>query len=160
VNSFQIALGIAGGKDWKGGGMDLGFIYRLDPGSNTRLLAQAANSTILGEDIYNDSFSYAGPELSCALHQELPVSLRLNVAAEGGIRNYHAPAYDLTGVEVDPDRVDERGSIQLSIARSFPLGADLTLDLTLSFSAMRNSSNDVYNDYSAQSAGIGVALGF
>ena len=160
ANTFQITGGIALAKEWTGGGIEGEARYRIDPGTDTRLINQIANSTIIGEDIYNDHFSYAGPELAFTLRHTLPLDLRFSVTGEAQQKNYLVPAYDLMGVETYPDRVDRRGSLQTSLARSFPVGESVSVDLTLSVLALRNESNDTYNDFSVRSFGVSLGIGW
>ena len=160
ANSFQIAGMVGLGMGWSDGGVEGELRYRVDPGSDTRFLTQVANATILGEDIYNDHFSYAGPELALMVRQTLPLDLRLGVSAGVQRKHYLVPAYDLLGVETDPDRVDLRGEVEGSLARSFSLGGDVSLDLTVSVSALRNQSNDTYNDFSVRSLGVSLGVGW
>jgi hypothetical protein len=46
------------------------------------------------------------------------------------------------------------------LARSILLGGDVSMDLTLSVSALRNQSNDSYNDYSVRSFGVSLGIGW
>ncbi|MEW6512230.1 MAG: hypothetical protein AB1428_14870 [Bacteroidota bacterium] len=160
VNSVQIAAGVSLGKEWKGGGMDAGLTYRLNPGSDARLLSNVANNSVIGGDLYNDNFNYGGPELLLSGHQELILGLHFSATGEVQLRRYLAPAFDLNGVQTDPERVDMRGSVQVSLARSLPLGENVSLDLTITVTLQRNSSNDAYNDFSASAAGLSIGVGF
>jgi hypothetical protein len=160
TGSMQIVPGVTLAHGWKGGELEAGFRYRFNPGSDTRLLSHVGNSSILEGDIYNDHFSYGGPEYALAVRHEFPLVLRMSVEGEYQHRSYLAPAFDLAGFQTDPDRKDLHGSVQVSATHSFPIGGDASLELTLSLSLLRNMSNDSYNDYSAAAAGVSVGANF
>ncbi len=159
VNTIQLNIGIAAAWQWKGGSAQSEFRYRIDPGSTTRVLAQYANSTLLSEDLYNDFFSHAGPELTLALRQKL-AGLSLSVDAVAQRRKYLSPAFTLDGLQSASARIDLHAGVEISLTRSVALGESLSLDIGLTGGALRNQSNDAYNDFSAYHYGVVAGLGF
>jgi hypothetical protein len=114
----------------------------------------------LTEDIYLDYFSYAGSEFRTSISQRLPLDLNMQLALEGARRTYVAPAVDLNGVESAPERIDLRGSAEVTLSRYFELGEGLGLDLHLIVTALRNQSNDAYNDFGLASVAAGLGVGW
>jgi hypothetical protein len=160
VNTLQLHAGVGAAWQWEGGSAQSEFLYRIDPGSSTRVLAQYTNSTMLSEDLYNDFFSHAGPEFKLALRQQLPlgISLSLDVAAQR--RKYLSPAFTLEGIQTADTRVDLHGGVDLSFSRSIALGEASALEVGVSGGALRNKSNDAYNDFSVQHYNVTVGMGF
>ncbi len=159
VNTIQLNVGVAASWKWDGGSVESEVLYRMDPGSSTRILAQYANSTILSEDLYNDFFSHAGPEWKLTFRQKLPPgwSLSLDVLAQR--RKFLSPAFTIDGVQSASTRIDLHAGADISLTRSISVGENLSIDLGLAGGVLRNQSNDAYNDFSAYHYGVVVGLG-
>jgi hypothetical protein len=115
---------------------------------------------MLNGDIYNDFFSYGGPEVKVGSHQALPFGIQLSVRTEMQRKKFLAPALDLDGYQTTANRVDVRGVAEGTLSRVFPLKNGVALELTLSGGASRNQSNDAYNDYSLFYYSGSVGIGF
>ena len=159
TDTYQLSAGASAAWKWDGGSLESQVLYRYNPGSGVRFLVQYANSTLLSEDIYNDYFSYGGPEVTMAFRQKLPFSLRLALQSDASWRKFLAPALNLEGVESSPHRIDLRGVAELTLSRSFPIDDAWSVDVTLAASAIRNRSSDAYNDYSLFSYSLGIGVG-
>ena len=160
VNTLQLHIGVGMAAGWEKGSVQVQVLYRIDPGSSTRVLAQYANSTMLSEDLYNDFFSHRGPEFTLALRQSLPLGIHFSLDAEAMRKAYLSPAFSLDGVQTAADRVDLHGGVELSLSRYTELGGGLGVDIGVACGLMRNQSNDAYNDYSGHHYGVTLGIGF
>jgi hypothetical protein len=159
-NSYQLTAGVTAGGRMGGCLVDGQFLYRYNPSNGSRYLAQYVNSTILTEDIYNDFFSYEGPEAQVSIQRHVPFGLKVNLLLHASLRKYSAPAFDLDAVESAPNRKDIRSLAEVTIAKTLPLSEVIDLELTLLTGFTRNQSNDAYNDYSAAAVSLGLGIGF
>jgi len=159
-NIVQFTIGAFG--EWKlgGGSLSAEILYRRNPGRPTRYLAQYANTSMLNEDIYNDHFSFEGPDISVTLRQALPFAIQAIVTTGYQRKLFGAPALNLQGVQSAPNRIDHRTSLEFYISRYFELSDGLGLDLAVSGAILRNQSNDDYNDYPLFQTGVSVGVGF
>jgi hypothetical protein len=160
TNAFILGVGGDLEAKWKSGSIGAEAIVRFNLSDSARYVAQFANTLGLGEDIYNDFFSYRGPEVRVLYTQTLPLGLSLRLSGEYAHRTFLAPAFDLQGVQVADNRVDIRTSGEVILSRSFELTDALSLDVMLAGAVVSSSSNDQYNDYSVGSVSLGVGLGF
>ncbi len=160
VNTFQLHVGAGIAWQWEGGSGQSEVLYRIDPGSSTRVLAQYTNSTLLSEDLYNDFFSHSGPEFKAAFRQKLPLGLNVSIDALAQRRKFLSPAFTLDGVESASSRVDLRGEVEISLTRWIALGESLGIDVGVTGGVLRNQSNDTYNDFSAYHYSLMVGMGF
>jgi hypothetical protein len=160
TNTYQLSAGVSTTWKWNGGNVESQLLYRYNPGSTVRFLVQYANTTILSQDIYNDFFSYGGPELSIGFRQKLPLSLQLTVQSEAEWKRFLAPALNLNAEETSAHRIDLRGATEVTLSRSFPIDDAWSFDISLNAGAIRNQSDDAYNDYSLfyYSVSIGIGL--
>ena len=158
--SFQVAPGFYLSGSWPEGSVQSEILYRHNLGTRTRYLAQYANTTFLSEDIYNDHFSYAGPEGRVVYRQQLPFGLRSTVNGEAQKKQFTAPALDLEGTQIADRRADNRLYVEWELARSIHIAGDLDLEIALTTAYLRNQSNDDYNDFSAFSVATSFGLGF
>jgi hypothetical protein len=134
--------------------------YRWTARSAARYLAQQASASLVGDDIYNDFFSYEGPELRMRLTSTL-IS-KIQVILEGGLqhRRFAAPALSLSGEELASHRTDLRTSIELFVSRYFALLNGVGVDVFVDADFVRNQSNDSYNDFSGSSISAGLGISF
>ncbi len=160
VNTLQLHIGVGMEAGWEKGSVQVQILYRIDPGSSTRVLAQYANSTLLSEDLYNDFFSHRGPEFTLALRQSLPLGIHFSLDVEAMRKAYLSPAFSLDGVQTAADRVDLHGGVELSLSRYTELGGGLGVDIGVACGLMRNQSNDAYNDFSGHHYGVTLGIGF
>jgi hypothetical protein len=160
VNTLQFHVGAGATWKWQGGSLESEVLYRIDPGSSTRVLAQYTNSTLLSEDLYNDFFSHAGPEIKLVLRQQLPLELNMSLEAVAQRRKYLSPAFSLDGIEMTESRVDLHGGVEVALSRSVTWGESLIMEIGLSCGVSRNQSNDAYNDLSVRHCSIVFGAGF
>ena len=142
-----------------GGKLESRILYRYNPGTSVRFLVQYANTTVLSQDIYNDYFSYGGPELDAALRQRLPLLLQLSVVVQADRRRYLAPALDLGGELTSAQRTDLRGTAEVTLSRSFPIDDAWSFDVSFIAGMIRNQSDDAYNDYALTYYSLGIGIG-
>ena len=160
VNTVQLYVGMAATREWEGGSAQGELLFRIDPGSSTRVLAQYTNSTLLTGDLYNDFFSHSGPEFKLMFHQQLAQGFSVSFDAVAQRRKYLSPAFDLEGVQTASTRIDVLGGMEVSLSRYIALGENIGFDVTLAGGVSRNESNDAYNDYSTRHYGLAVGVGF
>ncbi len=135
-------------------------VYRLNPGGASRYLAQYANNSILNEDIYNDQFNYEGPQLLAQVSFTLPSGFSASLSGDAGRKRFSAPALALDGTVTAGNRIDVRAGVELDISKFFALSDDIGFDVGCSIGAVRNQSNDDYNDFSARYVSASLGLSF
>ena len=156
----QMALGVCGSTRVAAMGIESRLLFRRNPSSNSRYLAQHSASSTLTTDLYNDSFSYEGFEGEVRLTHDFPFSVHtvVNVAYER--KNFNVPALTLAGTELANKRRDLRTLLALTLSRDFALSQQVTLDVSLDIDAIRNRSNDEYSDFSGNSISLAAGLAF
>jgi hypothetical protein len=158
--SFQVAPGVYFSKSWAEGSFQSEITYRHNLGTSTRYLAQYVNTTFLSEDIYNDHFSYTGPEIRMICRQLLPWGFRSLLNVEGLRKEFSAPALDLEGTQIANRRVDNRVFTEWELSHAIHLSGNLDMEITVTTTFARNQSNDEYNDFSAFSIAASMGIGF
>jgi len=158
--SYQLILDMSVGHNWTSTTIQTDFLYRYNPRSEIRYLAQYVNTTFLSEDIYNDFFSHEGPEATLKFTQKLPLNIQFKLDTEFLYKKFKAPALSLLGEQVAEKRIDLRTSLEITLSRYFDIGAGLGIDLSFNVGLMRNQSNDNYNDYSSNFISLGIGIGF
>lgn len=158
--SWQLVAGATIGKEWEKSSALLGVVYRYNPTTAIRYVAQYVNTSTLSEDIYNDHFAYEGPEAGFKFTQSLPYRITANLQLQWASRTYGAPALSLDGAQVASNRKDNLSVVEATVSKAFEIAEGVDLDLNLTGSAMRNRSNDEYNNFSAGAVVVGVAIGF
>jgi hypothetical protein len=160
ANAFILGLGGEIILPWSTGSLTVATMVRFNLTDSARYVAQFANTLGLNEDIYNDFFSYEGPEVQLTLKQTLPLGITLSLSAEYANRKYFAPAFDLVGNEVEPNRVDHRFAAEFYASRYVEIDGEIGIDLVLAGTLVSNQSNDEYNDYTVRSIAFGLGVGF
>ncbi len=158
--SWQIVMGGMIGKEWEKSSALLGVVYRYNPTTTVRYVAQYVNTSTLSEDIYNDHFAYEGPEAGFKFTQSLPHRIAAALQLQWASRTYGAPALNLDGVQIADKRKDNQATLEVTLSKAFTLAQGVDLEVNLTGSAMKNSSNDEYNDFSAAAVAVGVGIGF
>lgn len=159
ISSGQIMTGVDAGISWPGGSAQSAFLYRNNLGSSSRLLAQYVNSSFLTDDIYNDFFSYEGPELSLRVQQDLFFGIEAILSCSATEKTYNAPSFNLTGDQTHDHRADRRLELEMWVQKFIDLSDHSGMGLFLAGSMTRNQSNDDYNDFSGWSILGGVSIG-
>jgi hypothetical protein len=160
ANAFLLAAGAEILIPWSTGSFTATPVMRFNLTDSARYVAQFANTLGLNEDIYNDFFSYEGPEIKLTLRQTLPLGIALVLSGEYARRKFLAPAFDLAGNSLGSNRVDTRLSGELYASRYVEIGGNFGIDLVLAGTLVSNRSNDIYNDYVVRSIAFGLGLGF
>lgn len=158
----QFAAGLFFGQNWgSSSSLRADFLYRYNPRTQARYLAQYANTSMLSEDIYNDFFSYQGPETKLQLNQSLPFNIQMSIEYLFMHKLFEAPALNLEGVQTDnKKRNDIYNSADLSFSRSFNLFKGFEFNISLTTGIIRNQSNDDYNDFSSYHFSGAIGIGF
>lgn len=158
----QIIAGLFFNKIWEGATvLKTNVLYRYNPQTQTRYLAQYANTSMLSEDIYNDYFSYQGLEAKASVDQSLPFGLQLSMEYNIQQKNFEAPALNLDGVQIGQEkRTDLTNSLEVYLSRNFTLFEGFDLNLMLGTGVLRNQSNDNYNDFSSFHLTGTIGIGF
>lgn len=159
-NILQLGAGLYFLTKWEDGSVGTEFLYRRNPGLPSRYLAQYVNTSILNEDIYNDHFSYEGPEARVRYTQRMPLGLQSILTFAHQRKRFGAPAVDILGTEVGANRIDLRSSVELYLSKYIELNDALGLDVALGAEVLRNESNDTYNDYSLFQLSGSIGIGF
>ena len=158
--SWQYVAGAILGKQWATSTATLAFLYRYNPTTTVRYVAQYVSTSTLSEDIYNDHFAYEGAEAGFTFSQSLPKRITAALHFQWAGRTYGAPALSLDGVQVATQRKDNHAALELTLSKGFTIAEGVELEVNLTGNATRNSSNDEYNDYSGSAVAVGVAVGF
>jgi hypothetical protein len=158
--SWQYSMGGTVGKEWEKGSLRLGVVYRYNPLTTIRYVAQYVNTSTLSEDIYNDHFTYEGPEAGLRYLQSFPLRITSVLQFQWASRSYAAPALTLDGVQTGEKRKDTSLSFELTFSKAMAIVDGVDLEVNLTTIASRNQSNDEYNDFSTSAVSLGVAIGF
>lgn len=146
--------------NWEKTSLKANLLYRYNPNTLVRYLAQYANTTFLTEDIYNDNFSYEGYEIRSEFIQKLFYDIELKLDLSFQQKLFGAPALDLVGTKLADQRIDLRTFTELYISRYFNLSDNLGMGIALSSGFVRNQSNDLYNNFSSYYISLSIGLGF
>ena len=146
--------------NWENTSFQTNFLYRYNPNTLVRYLAQYANTTFLTEDIYNDYFSYEGYEIKSQITQKIFYDIELKLDLTFQQKLFGAPALDLIGTKTADQRIDLRTFSELYISRYFNLSDNLGMGIALSSGFVRNQSNDTYNDFSSYYISLSIGVGF
>jgi hypothetical protein len=145
---------------WEKTALQANILYRYNPNTLVRYLAQYSNTTFLTEDIYNDNFSYEGFEIRSEFSQKLFYDIEIKLDLSFQQKLFGAPALDLVGTKLADQRIDLRTFSELYISRYFNLSDNLGMGIALSSGFVRNQSNDVYNDFSSYYISLSIGFGF
>lgn len=158
--TYQASVSIFAKKEWTNNSLQANLLYRYNIRSQNRYLTQYVNTSFLSEDIYNDYFSYDGPEGTLKFSQNLFLELKLTLDAQLQYKRYKVAALNLNGEQLGEDRNDFHSYLELTLSRYFNLGSQFGFDLSFNFGVLRNQSNDDYNDFSSYFAGASIGISF
>jgi hypothetical protein len=159
-NSWQYAVGGTISKEWEKRSAQLALIYRYSPTTAVRYVAQYVNTSMLTEDIYNDHFAYEGPEAGFKFSQTFPSRFTSALQLQWASKKFDVPALTLDGVQTGEKRKDTLLAFEMTISKAITISDGVDLEVILTGNAMRNRSNDEYNDFSGSAVTVGLALGF
>jgi hypothetical protein len=157
---FQIAIGLFLSQNWTGGSARLSGWYRANLSGAARILTRDSESATINEDLYNDFFAYEGPEASLSFTQSLPYGFRTAAAIRFAGKTFSGPAFDLAGNQTAGSRRDDHFSADITISRYFVVSSSIGIEPSLSGYAVRNASNDQYNDFHGGGLSFGIGIGF
>lgn len=146
--------------NWNRNSFQVNLLYRYNPNTTVRYLAQYTNTTFLTEDIYNDNFSYDGFEIQSRLIQRIFYDIEIRFDAAFQSKYFGAPALDLIGSRISDHRTDLRTTFETYISKYFNLSDNIGMGLALSSGFVRNQSNDAYNDFSSYYISFSLGFGF
>lgn len=139
IGTLKIGQGVA-----EGTGLSLTGQYQVSLQKESRYLT-FSDGRLTDDELFDDHYGYEGPLESLMLTQLLPANIRLRISGTLQQRRYSdRPAFDLAGVEVSPQRVDNRSTFSLSADKPFE---SLGIHLTLTYDHIINASNDSFYDY-------------
>ncbi len=156
--TYQLSLDLYTKKEWTNNSLQANILYRINLRSQNRYLTQYVNTSFLSEDIYNDYFSYEGPEGKLKYTQNLPLQLKLALDFQLQNKKYNVAALNLNGEQIGKDRNDLYTNLELTLSRYFNIGNQFGFDFSLNMGVLRNQSNDEYNDFSSYFAGASIGF--
>jgi hypothetical protein len=158
--SYQLQAGLYCAFSWDSGSVRIEGCFRKNYKTAIHMLVQNLTTVHLNEDIYNDVFSYEGPEALVLLQQQLPLKIHGTFSFESGRRSFAVPAMDIASNITAATRFELHSEGEMYLSRGFSLFGFSGLEISLDAAYVRNQSNDMYNDYSTWSlaAAIGVSL--
>lgn len=161
MNLWQVSYGASGEVRWGSGDASLTALSRVNLGNKkARYLAQYANTGLLTEDIYNDSFNYHGYEAILDIHQKLPFDCRLQIQGTIAKKYFGVEALTLKGAVSAAEREDITSLLEMTLAKKIKISGDLDAEVFINTTLLRNQSNDQYNDFSSSVVDFGVGIGF
>ncbi|MCX6138609.1 MAG: hypothetical protein NTV54_14070, partial [Ignavibacteriales bacterium] len=159
-SSYQLQGGMYCTLSWNSGSLRCDGLFRRNFSMGVHSLLLNMDTSHLNEDIYNDFFSYEGPELTLSMQQLLPFEIQSTCTVGSAVRSFSIPAMDLDGNVTSPTRTDVNTAIEIFLSHGISLFGYSGIEISLGTSYMRNKSNDFYNDCSQWSlmAGLGINL--
>jgi hypothetical protein len=139
IGTLKIAQGVA-----EGTGVSLTGQYQVSLLKESRYLT-FVDGRLTDDELFDDHYGYEGPLGSLMLTQLLPADIRLRISGTLQQRQYSdRPAFDLAGIQLAPQRVDNRSTFSLSVEKPFE---SLGIRLTFTYDHIINASNDSFYDY-------------
>ncbi len=157
--TYSVTAGLLTGATWSSGFLKTTIELRYSPGPANRYLAQHANTGVLNQDIYGESFGVNGGDIAVSLTQALPLGFRLRVDAVARRWDYGVPALTLAGTATGTDRRDDHAEATVGISRYVDVAGDFGFEVGIEGLVLRNRSNDEYNNYSASSILVQLGIG-
>jgi hypothetical protein len=152
IGTLKIGQGIA-----ERTGLSLTGQYQVSLQKELRYLT-FSDGRLTDDELFDDRYGYEGPLGSLLVTQLLPAEIRLRISGTVQQRRYSdRPAYDLAGVEVAPQRIDNRSTFSLSIDK--PIDS-LGMNLTLVYDYIINASNDGFYDYRNNAVAVRVSFAY
>ncbi len=152
IGTLKIGQGIA-----EGTGLSLTGQYQVSLQKESRYLT-FSDGRLTDDELFDDHYGYEGPLGSLMLTQLLPADIRLRISGTLQQRQYSdRPAFDLAGVELAPQRVDNRSTFSLSVDKPFD---SLGIRVTFTYDHIINSSNDLFYDYRNDAVAARVSFAY
>jgi len=139
IGTLKIGQGIV-----EGTGLSLTAQYQASLLKESRYLT-FSDGKLTDDELFDDHYGYEGPLGSLMLTQLLPADIRLRISGTMQQRRYSdRPAFDLAGVELAPQRVDNRTTFTLAVDKPFE---SLGIRVSFTYDHIINASNDIFYDY-------------
>lgn len=147
VSQFVYGGGIKLSSDEISGG--LVFSYRKDISGTARYVSAVAEFIAQKSFVYDDPYSYQGPEFTLDLEKErLLDGMNMTLGFNYRYKMYNRPAFDYTQTkEIAGQRKDNYLDISVGVSEKFDRFILNGVTLSLSYDIIRNSSNDQYYDF-------------
>ena len=150
ITTLRIGQGITGST-----GLSLTGQYQVSLAKESRYLL-VEGGILTDDEIFDDHYGFDGPSLSLTATQILPGDMQFRVSGSVQERRYSSrPAFDLSGMELAPQRIDTRQVVSLSLEKSFDA---LGLRAALSYDIIRNLSNDTQYTYRNHAVALSVSF--
>lgn len=145
-------------------GVHLDLLYRHNWASASRYLSYDDGSWFSDEELIDDSFGYHGPTVSASVKKRLSQTWTAQVSAMVQWKQYDLwQAAELNG-ELYKDgrlRKDRRSLLRVALEKKIALTAAWApLTLSVEFSKLTNSSNDLYYHYNAEFLSLSLSQNF
>lgn len=127
----------------EGTGLSLTAKYQWNIAKQSRFLSSSTGA-ISDDELFDDHYGYEGLQANVMLTQVLPGSVLVRLT--GGVQNrfYSSlAAYDLDGIQLADQRIDNRSYVSLFLQKEFTNG----FRLKAAFDFIKNSSNDTFYNY-------------
>jgi hypothetical protein len=152
IGTLKIGQGVV-----EGTGLSLTGQYQVSLQKESRYLT-FSDGRLTDDELFDDHYGYEEPMGSLMLTQLLPANIRLRVSGTVQQRQFSdRPAFDLAGVEVGSQRVDNRSTFSLSVEKPFE---SLGIHLTLTYDHIINASNDSFYDYRNDAVAARVSFAY
>ncbi len=136
---------------------------RQNFGDDGRFLTSLQTGYFSEDELYDDPYGYESLEGGVLLSQLLQSNLMLRLGLDYYDKDYQRSALDLAGNPMPGEimRADTRRQIWGSLEKTFKMrNLGKSLKLSLEYLYLRNDSNDLYYDYSANVVTLGTEVNF
>jgi hypothetical protein len=147
VNQLTYGGGVQLSSDLMSGSIEAS--YRKDISGAARYVNAVAEFIAQKSSIYDDPYSYEGPELKLVARREkLFDGLTINFGVNYAYKLYERPAFDYTQIkELAEQRKDKYLKMSVGISEKFDRFILNGVTFSLSYDIIRNSSNDEYYNF-------------
>ncbi len=155
----QASIGVAWHKTFsRQTDMNIEFTAYATPSTTARLIPERVQNEIethpgsfqditTESEIFDDHFTYSGPQVLVQLRQKIPFDISLEVDGMMKQKTFTSPATSLAGDTIASNRDDQRYETALIFTRPIPVITDHPFTLTVEFHYIRNMSNEPFYDF-------------
>lgn len=152
ISTLKIGQGIGVGT-----GLSVTGQYQMSLQKEARYLT-FSDGRLTDDELFDDHYGYEGPMGSIMVTQLLPAGTRLRISETLQQRQYSdRPAFDPGGLQVAPQRIDNRSTFSLSVEKPFE---SLGIHVTLTYDHIINASNDSFYDYRNNALAVRVSFAY
>jgi len=137
--------------------------YRVNFGESNVTVTGLSADNFSEDELFDDRYSYESREFGAMLSRRLPYGVTARTGYEQSVKNYTETAQDISGNAVtgSPQRSDDYKRIWARLEKSVSFSdKGKKLNLYGEYQKIWNTSNSVYNHYTASSTTAGVELLF